>query len=139
MDYDIKLDDREKLFPAPRQRFNWEGYVHSYLYNSGVYTMPVVNAKKIVEMFRCIPESRPDPETMDAGEAHGDPEGMTELLKNLLQMNKRKEAKQKMLLDAHGLKRKLEEEEQNLSAKCSRMATPSNGEGDEGQGRQKKF
>ncbi|XP_058230275.1 protein TASOR isoform X2 [Hemibagrus wyckioides] len=133
MDYDIKLDDREKLFPAPRQRFNWEGYIHSYLYNSGVYTMPVVNAKKMVEMFRCVPEFRPDPETTDASEAHGDPEGMTELLKNLLEVNKRKEAKQKTLLDAHGLKRKLEEEEQNSSAKCSRMATPSNGEGDEGQ------
>ncbi|KAK3512544.1 hypothetical protein QTP70_015631, partial [Hemibagrus guttatus] len=133
IDYDVKLDDREKLFPAPRQRFNWEGYIHSYFYNTGVYTMPVVNAKKLVEMFRCVPESRTDPETTDATEAHGDPEGMTELLKKLLQMNKRKEAKQKMLLDTHGSKRKLEEEEQNLSAKCSRMATPSNGEGEEGQ------
>ncbi|XP_060713890.1 protein TASOR isoform X1 [Tachysurus vachellii] len=115
IDYDSKLDDREKLFPAPRQRFNWEGYIHSYFYNPGLFTMPLVNTKKMVEMFRFVPESRSDPETTDATKAHS---------------NNRKETKQKVLQDAHGLKRKLEEEEQNRSAKSSRIAMPSNGEGE---------
>lgn len=138
IDYDSKLDDREKLFPAPRQRFNWEGYIHSYFYNPGLFTMPVINAKKMVDTIRFVPESRSDPETTDATKAHGDPEGMDELLKQFIPTNKRKETKPKVLQDAHGLKRKLEEEEQNRSAKSSRIATPSNGEGEEGQGRQKK-
>ncbi|TSM44155.1 Protein TASOR [Bagarius yarrelli] len=128
LDYDIKLDKREKLFPAPRQRFNWEGNIHSYFYNPNLYTLPVVKAKKIVEMFRLVPESTIDPETTDVATAHGDPKGM-KMLKNLIQANKRKEAKQKEVpVYAHGLKRKSEEDAQDVSVKSSRMATPSNGD-----------
>lgn len=129
LDYDVKLDDREKLFPAPRQRFNWEGYIRSYFYSPGLYTMPVENAKNMVEMFRCAPRSRTDPETADFAEAPSDPEGM--VLK-LIQMNEMKEAKQKDV-PMNTLKRKLEEEVQNVSTKCSRMATPSNGDAEESQ------
>ncbi|MCJ8744545.1 hypothetical protein PDJAM_G00119910 [Pangasius djambal] len=131
LDYDIKLDDREKLFPAPRQRFKWENYIHSYFYSPGLYVMPVEKAKNMVEMFRYVLESSTDREPTDTAQAHSDPEGMSELLK-LMQVKKTKETKQKEVpLDTHGLKRKLEEEVQNVSAKCSRMATPSNGEPEE--------
>lgn len=117
LDYDIKLDDREKLFAAPKQRFNWESYIKSYFYSPGPYTMPVEKAKNLVEMFRGVPESSTDPETTDKAEA------------------KQKE----VLPDTHGLKRKVAEEAQNMSAKCSRMASPSNGEAEESQGRQNKY
>ncbi|KAF5899220.1 protein TASOR [Clarias magur] len=131
LDYDVKLDDREKVFPAPRQRFHWEGYIRSYFFNPGLYTMPVQKAKNIIEKFGCVPESSTDPGTVDSSEDHGDPEGTNKDLK-LLQTNKTKEAMLKeMRLDTHGLKRKLEEDAQNVSAKCSRMAAPSNGEAED--------
>lgn len=139
-DYDAKLDEREKLFPAPRQRFNWKGYVHSYFYNPGLYTIDVANATEIMEMFRSVPESTIDPETTDtAGAPGGEQKGLNKLLlKELMQLNNRKEAEQKEVLpDAHGVKRKLEEEVQNVSAKCSRMTTSSAEEAEKGQGRQK--
>lgn len=99
--------------------------------------MPVEKAKNMVEMFRCVLESSTDPETADAAKTHSDPEGMKGLLE-LIQMNKIKEAKQKEVpLETHGLKRKLEDEAQNVSAKCSRLDTASNGEAEGGQGRQK--
>ncbi|KAI5093383.1 protein TASOR [Silurus meridionalis] len=133
LNYDVKLDDREKLFPAPKQRFNLEGYIRSYFYNPSLYTMPVEKAKNLVEKFRCVSASRTDPETADSAEAFSDPEGMNGLL-NFVQMNKIKEAKPKEVAsDTQGLKRKSEEEERNVTAKCSRMATPSNGEAEEGQ------
>lgn len=136
LDYDSKLDDREKLFPAPRQRFKWEGYIDTYFYSPGLYTMPAEKAKNLVEMFRCVPECSTAPETTDPDEALGDLEGIHKLLK-LMHMNKIKEAKQKKVpLDTQVLKRKVEEEPQNISAKCSRMATLGNGEAEEGQGRQ---
>lgn len=128
LDYDVKLDDREKVFPAPRQKFNWEGYVRSYFFSPGLYTLPVQKAKNITEKFRCVPEYSTDPETVDSTEDHGKPEGTNKGSK-LLHTNKTKEAKLKEVrLDTHGLKRKSEEDAQNVSAKCSRMAAPSNGE-----------
>lgn len=138
LDYDIKLDDREKLFPAPRQRFKWESYIDSYFYSPGLYTMPVEKARNLVETFRCVPESGTDLETTDAPKAFSEPEGIKEEFLKLIQMNKIKEAKQKDVpSETRGLKRKVEEEAQYTGAKCSRMATPSNGEVEEGQGRQK--
>ncbi|KAM9444561.1 protein TASOR isoform 2-T2 [Clarias gariepinus] len=128
LDYDVKLDDREKVFPAPRQKFNWEGYVRSYFFSPGLFTLPVQKAKNITEKFRCVPEYSTDPETVDSSEDHGKPEGTNKGSK-LLHTNKTKEAKlNEVRLDTHGLKRKSEEDAQNVSAKCSRMAAPSNGE-----------
>ncbi|XP_066526927.1 protein TASOR isoform X2 [Hoplias malabaricus] len=123
LDYDHKLDEREKLFPAPRQKYNWENYVRSYFHNPHLFTVPVQKAKNMVEKLRCVPESEA---------AEGDPEKMKELLK-LIQMSK-KVAKQKgngaeeRASDALGLKRKVEEETHNISPKCLRMSSISSEE-----------
>ncbi|KAI4881039.1 hypothetical protein NFI96_027968 [Prochilodus magdalenae] len=127
LDYDHKLDEREKLFPAPRQKYNWENYVRSYFYNPHLFTMPVENAKNMVEKLRCVPETSTDSETADSVEAHSDPERLKELLK-LIQI-KKKVAKQKGTgsdegaSDTHGLKRKSEEEANEISPKCLKTAS----------------
>uniref|UniRef100_A0A4W4FAB1 Transcription activation suppressor a n=1 Tax=Electrophorus electricus TaxID=8005 RepID=A0A4W4FAB1_ELEEL len=85
LDYDHKLDEREKLFPAPRQKYNWESYVRSYFYAPGMFTMPVEKAKNMVDLLWCPPEACM--EIQDGNEAPADPERLKELLK-LIQMNK---------------------------------------------------
>ncbi|XP_035376057.1 protein TASOR [Electrophorus electricus] len=132
LDYDHKLDEREKLFPAPRQKYNWESYVRSYFYAPGMFTMPVEKAKNMVDLLWCPPEACM--EIQDGNEAPADPERLKELLK-LIQMNKNlKVAKQEKkgleegALDAHGVKRKLEEEEHEISPKFQKMASLDSGE-----------
>uniref|UniRef100_A0A3B4EP80 DUF3715 domain-containing protein n=1 Tax=Pygocentrus nattereri TaxID=42514 RepID=A0A3B4EP80_PYGNA len=141
LDYDHKLDEREKLFPAPRQKYNWENYVRSYFYNPHLFTMPVENAKKMVEELRCVPESSTDSETADGIEVHSDPERLKELLK-LIQIKKNLAAKQKGnesdegASDTHGLKRKSEDEANETSPKCMKMAPVNNRQPGEGAGMQ---
>ncbi|XP_076850394.1 protein TASOR isoform X2 [Brachyhypopomus gauderio] len=132
LDYDHKLDEREKLFPAPRQKYNWESYLRSYFYGPGMFTMPVEKAKNMVDVLWCSPESCV--ESKDGDETPADPERLKELL-NLIQMNKnRKVATQERkgleegALDPHGVKRKLEEEACVISPKFQRMASLDNGE-----------
>ncbi|XP_071190862.1 protein TASOR-like isoform X1 [Salvelinus alpinus] len=56
-EYDTKLDDRGKQFPAPKHhKLNMEGYLRSYIYNPNLYTMPVVQAKEMVESYCTVPD-----------------------------------------------------------------------------------
>uniref|UniRef100_A0A3P8YVX9 DUF3715 domain-containing protein n=1 Tax=Esox lucius TaxID=8010 RepID=A0A3P8YVX9_ESOLU len=56
-EYDAKLDDRGKLFPAPKHhKLNIEGYLRSYVYSPNLYTMPVARAHEMVETYCVIPE-----------------------------------------------------------------------------------
>eukprot|EP00063_Salmo_salar_P046636 XP_014021471.1 PREDICTED: protein FAM208A-like isoform X1 [Salmo salar] len=56
-EYDAKLDDWGKLFPAPKHhKLNMEGYLRSYIYNPNLYTMPVVQAKEMVESYCTVPD-----------------------------------------------------------------------------------
>ncbi|XP_063767173.1 protein TASOR [Eleginops maclovinus] len=55
-EYDSKLDECRKLYPAPKQhRVNMEGYLHSYLYNPALHLLSVAWAKQMVEAH-CGPE-----------------------------------------------------------------------------------
>lgn len=102
-----------------------EGYVKSYIYSPDQYTFPVEKANNLVEMFRRAPESGSAPGTTEAAEARDD-----------AQMDQIKEAKQKnVAVDTNRSKRKAKDEARSARAKSSRMATPSNGEAEEGQGR----
>ncbi|XP_016112698.1 protein TASOR-like, partial [Sinocyclocheilus grahami] len=78
-DYDPKLDVRDKLFPAPRQKTNWESFVRPYIYKPAVFTMLLENVKKKVEELR-VQTERAAP--------HNDPVKVKELLK-LIQLNKK--------------------------------------------------
>nr|XP_046199057.1 protein TASOR-like isoform X2 [Oncorhynchus gorbuscha] len=56
-EYDTKLDDRGKLFPAPKHhKLKMEGYLRSYIYNPNLYTMPVFQAKEMVESYCTVPD-----------------------------------------------------------------------------------
>ncbi|XP_050930559.1 LOW QUALITY PROTEIN: protein TASOR [Lates calcarifer] len=55
-EYDSKLDERGKLFPAPKHhRVNMDGYLRSYLYNPALYLLSVARARQMVEVH-CGPE-----------------------------------------------------------------------------------
>ncbi|XP_034065712.1 protein TASOR-like isoform X3 [Gymnodraco acuticeps] len=55
-EYDSKLDECMKLFPAPKQhRVNMEGYLRSYLYTPALHLLSVARAKQMVEAH-CGPE-----------------------------------------------------------------------------------
>ncbi len=55
-EYDSKLDERGKLFPAPKHhRVNMDGYLRSYLYNPALYLLSVARARLMVEAH-CGPE-----------------------------------------------------------------------------------
>ncbi|KAL0978175.1 hypothetical protein UPYG_G00167040 [Umbra pygmaea] len=56
-EYDAKLDDQDKLFPAPKQpKLNIEGYLRSYIYTPKLYAMPVTQANELVERYCIVPE-----------------------------------------------------------------------------------
>ncbi|XP_044206100.1 uncharacterized protein LOC122981439 [Thunnus albacares] len=49
-EYDSKLDEDGKLFPAPKHhRLNMDGYLRSYLYSPALYLLSVARAKQMVE------------------------------------------------------------------------------------------
>ncbi|XP_078139750.1 protein TASOR-like [Centroberyx gerrardi] len=59
-EYDSKLDERGKLFPAPKHhRLNMDGYLRSYLYSPALYLLSVARAKQMVEAH-CGPEEPQD-------------------------------------------------------------------------------
>uniref|UniRef100_A0A8C1UCM6 Transcription activation suppressor a n=1 Tax=Cyprinus carpio TaxID=7962 RepID=A0A8C1UCM6_CYPCA len=101
-DYDPKLDAREKLFPAPRQKTNWESFVRPYIYKPAVFTMLLESVKKKVEELRVQTER---------AATHNDPDKVQELLK-LIQRNKKsskgQEGDPELAEDACTLKRKLD-------------------------------
>ncbi|XP_056095994.1 protein TASOR [Rhinichthys klamathensis goyatoka] len=75
-DYDPKLDVREKLFPAPRQKPSLEPFLRPYIYSPGLFTLALHGLKATVE------------ELGHAGSAQENPERVQELLE-LIQLNKK--------------------------------------------------
>ncbi|XP_038872648.1 flocculation protein FLO11-like isoform X2 [Salvelinus namaycush] len=72
-EYDTKLDDRGKLFPAPKHhKLNMEGYLRSYIYNPNLYTMPVVQAKEMVESYCTVPDDNSPVMDWEGSGASGD-------------------------------------------------------------------
>uniref|UniRef100_A0A9J7XKI5 Transcription activation suppressor a n=1 Tax=Cyprinus carpio carpio TaxID=630221 RepID=A0A9J7XKI5_CYPCA len=113
-DYDPKLDAREKLFPAPRQKTNWESFVRPYIYKPAVFTMLLESVKKKVEELRVQTER---------AATHNDPDKVQELLK-LIQRNKKsskgQEGDPELAEDACTLKRKLDLDAHEGSSKRQR-------------------
>lgn len=72
-DYDPKLDVREKLFPAPRQKTSWEPFLRPYIYSPGLFTLAHGSLKTAVE---------------ELGSAQENPERVKDLLE-LIQLNKK--------------------------------------------------
>ncbi|XP_056130188.1 uncharacterized protein LOC130107556 isoform X2 [Lampris incognitus] len=57
-EYDTKLDDRGKLFPAPkRHSVNIDSYLLSYLYNPNIYLLTTASAKQKMELL-CAPKGK---------------------------------------------------------------------------------
>ncbi|XP_073700434.1 protein TASOR isoform X2 [Garra rufa] len=117
-DYDPKLDVREKLFPAPRQKTNLESFMRHYIYKPVVFTMLLENVKKKVEELRVQTDT-------SAGKAapHDDPEKVKELLK-LIHLNKKnskgKAGDPEATDETHTLKRKVDLDAQEGSSKRQR-------------------
>lgn len=121
LSYEQKLDNKEELFPGPRQRFNWESYMRPYIYFPRLYGFPVEKATSMVESVCLVSESGPAPEN------ESDPDRLMELL-NLIQMNKNLEETERRLDEGGVLKRKLELEVHEVKTKCLKRF---NGEADE--------
>lgn len=81
-DYDPTLDTREKLFPAPKKKSNWESFMRPYIYNPTVFTMILEKVKKKVEELQVQTELNTVP-----SDPHNDPEKVKELLK-LIQLKR---------------------------------------------------
>uniref|UniRef100_A0A8C1TNE9 Transcription activation suppressor a n=1 Tax=Cyprinus carpio TaxID=7962 RepID=A0A8C1TNE9_CYPCA len=117
-DYDPKLDVREKLFPAPRQKTNWESFVRPYIYKPAMFTMLLESVKKKVEELR-------DQTIVSAQKAapHNDPVKIKELLK-LIQLNKKsskgKPGDPEATEDTYTLKRKVDLDAHEGSSKRQR-------------------
>ncbi|XP_050950543.1 protein TASOR isoform X6 [Labeo rohita] len=117
-DYDPKLDVREKLFPAPRQKTNWESFMRPYIYKPVVFTMLLENVKKKVEELRVQTDA-----TAGKTAPHNDPEKVKELLK-LIQLNKKnskgKAGDSEATEDTYTLKRKVDLDAHEGSSKRQR-------------------
>uniref|UniRef100_A0A673KLT7 Protein TASOR-like n=1 Tax=Sinocyclocheilus rhinocerous TaxID=307959 RepID=A0A673KLT7_9TELE len=104
----------EKLFPAPRQKTNWESFVRPYIYKPAVFTMLLESVKEKVEELRGQPEG---------AAPHNDPGKVQELLK-LIQRNKKsskgEEGDPEPAEDACALKRKLDLDAHEGSSKRQR-------------------
>ncbi|XP_058615394.1 protein TASOR isoform X2 [Onychostoma macrolepis] len=131
-DYDPKLDAREKLFPAPRQKTNWESFLRPYIYKPAVFTLLLESVKKKVEELQVQTER---------AASHSDPDKVQELLK-LIQLNKKSSKgqegdpdaveetcslKRKVDLDAHegSSKRLRNQPSEELREADDRQSTPS--------------
>lgn len=126
-DYDPKLDVREKLFPAPRQKTNWESFMRPYIFNPAKYTMVQENVKKKVEELQFPSE----PSTRKAA-SQNDPVKVKELLK-LIQMNRKGSqgdtAGPEAVEDTCTLKRKVDLDDHEESSKRHRnQSTAEEGE-----------
>ncbi|XP_029908234.1 protein TASOR isoform X2 [Myripristis murdjan] len=109
-EYDSKLDERGKLFPAPKHhRVNMDSYLSSYLYSPHLYLLSVARVRQMVEAH-CDPEElqenegRPQKSRMEQREERS---GIAEA--NMHKRNAEKEAR-KEGQDPRGQKRKLEQE-----------------------------
>ena len=127
VDYDQKLDDRERLFAAPRNKVNLDAYLHSYICCPNLYYIPVANAQAMMDSPQKPPEEgRPAASSRElAAEGSGsgsngpgvdeDPEKVQQLLK-LIQIQKQQAGKALEASPAVTLKRKWEEEEEEEAA-----------------------
>ncbi|KAL1250813.1 hypothetical protein QQF64_018609 [Cirrhinus molitorella] len=117
-DYDPKLDVREKLFPAPRKKTNWENFMRPYIYKPVVFTMLLENVKKKVEELRVQTDV-----SAQKTAPHNDPEKVKKLLK-LIQLNKKNSKGQagdpEATEDAYTLKRKVDLDAHEGSSKRQR-------------------
>ncbi|XP_044066398.1 protein TASOR isoform X2 [Siniperca chuatsi] len=68
-EYESKLDEQGKLFPAPNHhRVNMDGYLRSYMYSPALYLLSVARARQMVEAH-CGPE---EPEEVRLAKSCGD-------------------------------------------------------------------
>jgi len=59
--YDPKLDERGKLFPAPKHhRLNMDGYLRSYLYSPAFYKLSLGHAHRLLELHPPPDEDEPE-------------------------------------------------------------------------------
>lgn len=128
-DYDPKLDVREKLFPAPRQKTNWEAFMRPYIYNPAVFAMVLENVKKKVEEFQVQTNL-----SAEKAPPHDNPEKVKELLK-LIQLNKKsskgKAGGPEAMEDTYALKRKVDLDALEGSSKRQRNEEFREGEASE--------
>ncbi|XP_041945915.1 protein TASOR isoform X1 [Alosa sapidissima] len=134
LDYDIKLDDRERLFPAPRNKLNLEAYLHSYICCPNLYYIPVSNAQDMMDSPLKPLECHTASSQESAAEGSGsngpgvdeDPEKVKQLLK-LIQAQKQQAGKGLEASPALTLKRKCEEEAAETGGKHARKSDLNNG------------
>uniref|UniRef100_A0AAY4BM34 Transcription activation suppressor b n=1 Tax=Denticeps clupeoides TaxID=299321 RepID=A0AAY4BM34_9TELE len=125
LDYDTS--DREHSATRQRVCFNWEGIMRSYIYNPNLYLIPIVKASN---MMQDIPVSTSDQSGGKQGEQNP---AMVKDLLTLIQMSKRKGEQDLEPTEAHGVKRKLDDEEGAVASKCARVEpvnNPTSMEGD---------
>ncbi|XP_026162783.1 uncharacterized protein tasora isoform X2 [Mastacembelus armatus] len=77
-EYDSKLDERGKLFPAPKHhRVNMDSYLRSYLYNPALYLLSVARARQLMEAHCGNEPQEVKPRNSSGG--HGGATGMEAL------------------------------------------------------------
>ncbi|XP_028823085.1 protein TASOR isoform X2 [Denticeps clupeoides] len=118
LDYDTS--DREHSATRQRVCFNWEGIMRSYIYNPNLYLIPIVKASN---MMQDIPVSTSDQSGGKQGEQNP---AMVKDLLTLIQMSKRKGEQDLEPTEAHGVKRKLDDEEGAVASKCARVEPVNN-------------
>ncbi|KAM7401639.1 hypothetical protein PAMP_016936 [Pampus punctatissimus] len=131
-EYDSKLDEHGKLFPAPKHhRLNMDSYLRSYLYSPSLYLLSVARARQLVEAH-CGPEESQEARrprksyggqreavkesTSVTGDRQTNPQKMQQLIDLVLTCKRNAENEVKREegreggLNAPGRKRKLEQE-----------------------------
>lgn len=132
--YDQKLDERERLFPAPRNKLNLEAYLRSYIYCPNLYCIPVAKAESMTESSQnsseCCTASNQELAAEGSGsngpEVDKDPERVQQLLK-LIQIQKQQAGKALEASPAPSLKRKCEGGEAEAGGKHARKSELNNG------------
>ncbi|TRZ00907.1 hypothetical protein DNTS_001090 [Danionella cerebrum] len=96
--YDCKLDLKKKLFPAPRQKANWESFMRPYIFNPAAFTMLQERVATKVEELLVLHAP-----VLNRITPHDDPGRLTALLKegSLETMGESYTLKRKMDLDNH--------------------------------------
>ncbi|KAL2091642.1 hypothetical protein ACEWY4_013905 [Coilia grayii] len=134
IDYDHKLDDRERLFPAPRNKLNLEAYLQSYICCPNLYCIPVAKAQVMMDtppkLQECCTASNQelavDGSRFSGAGVDKDPEKVQQLLE-LIQIQKQQAAKGSEAPPAMTVKRKREDEAEVVRGKCARKSTLNNG------------
>lgn len=140
VNYDQKLDDRERLFPAPRNKLNLEAYLHSYIYCPNLYCIPVAKVEAVMDSaqnsLECCTASTQELAAEGSGSngpgVDKDPEKVQQLLK-LIQIQKQQAGKALEASPALSLKRKCEGEAAAVGGKHARKTDLNNGKFREGE------